>query len=282
MDYTEPVYIGAINSFDPEDLLKMNAKVLAKDQKIWLIECPYRLHDEAAIILNEILQEHFNMAVTMENGRIRAGAGSFNGYVNLIHCGTKGASKIPDGGLRLNFNSTRSRVSYPLTIKVALRNETLRQLVIEGSNWLNEYTDTDLAVLLRINENSRRTNVVSFDLVVFKRVKPFFTDNIFHPIPECRRWVCEADQKIRDLPFAELEEPLQIQVLARQNVSRSSLEAGQRVEVVLPLSGMNQFYYPLEPFGPESITIDLTDYFSHLFDMINQSVNMGIYPNLPI
>jgi hypothetical protein len=260
----------------------MNAKVIAKNQEIWLIECPFRLHDEAAIILNDILQEHFDMAVTMENGRTRAGAGSFNGYVNLIQCGTKGASKIPDGGLRLNFNSARSRVSYPLIIEVALRNETLRQLVIEGSNWLNEYTDTDLAVLLRINENSRRTNVVSFDLVVFKRIKPFFTDNIFHPIPECKRWLCETDQKVRELPFAELEEHLQIQVLMCQNVSRSSLEARQRVEVVLPLSGMNQFYHPLEPFGPERITIDLTDHFDQLFDMINESVDMGIYPNLTI
>lgn len=204
----------------------------------------------------------------------------FRGYVNEIECSTKGVAKYPDSSLCLNISSNRRRISPPVIIEIALRNENLRQLIIEGTNWLNQYSDTDIAVLLHINENRLRTNVVSFDLIVFKRTNPFVTDTVFYPNPECKGWFCASDQLARDMPKADLEAQLDVQIIARVNVSRSSLRARQRVEVNLPLSGLNEYYSPLEPFGCENIIIDLTGYFERLFDMINHSVDEGTYPNL--
>ena len=108
------------------------------------------------------------------------------------------------------------------------------------------------------------------------------SDMIFHPQPQCEQWSCKTDQEAKNLSIAELETQLQVQVIARINVSRDSLAAGQRVEFEIPLSGFNQYYFPRQPFQPNIVTVDLTGFFISLFANIDQSIREDVYPDLTL
>jgi hypothetical protein len=170
---------------------------------------------------------------------------------------------MADGSVKLNI--FQHRISLPIVIEVAFRNESRRQLLIEGANWVNEFTNTEACVLLKIKENAAQTDVDWFELFVFRRLRGLWSDARIKPTPYCRKEINIADIGTGNQTPVELGRLLELQVVGYFKISRSSLLAGERVLFDLSTMGLNDYYSPLEPFRTEMLTIDLTRCFEDIF-----------------
>jgi hypothetical protein len=207
MDYSSPIFIGNIEWYRPEDLLTIDAKVMVREKNLYLIECPLFVHDHAASILLRDFEFYLSQEIVYDELLLFHGnQGAFQGYVNKFMSGTEGVGKIPDGVIALDI--TRARISRPIVCETGFRNEGLRELLIEGSNWVNEFTDTDICILLEINENEEKTDVESFGLYVFKRCTPFWSTAYPKPEVAClENWSCTTvSEEIRGFTSPELAE----------------------------------------------------------------------------
>ena len=140
---------------------------------LWLIECPTHVHEQSAEALCNGLKDELNKCVVGPTQRFTAeGHSSFRRYVNQLECGGTDVQKMPDQSLMPKPRGHTMRSNPAIVIETAFRNENYRQLMIEGSGWLNEFNDVDMAFLLLGNENARKTDVFSFDFIAFKRMYP--------------------------------------------------------------------------------------------------------------
>lgn len=282
VDYAYPISIGPVDSFDPEALLHINAKVMVREHTIYLIECNTYIHDDCAVKLTNSVSENLNEALKGSWAEMGStGQGTFPGYVNSVKCGTCGVGKLPDGAVRVdNILRPTGRVSFPFVVEIGYRNENLKELLIEGANWTNSFTDTDISIMLSVNEDSSKSDVISFDFVIFKRKRPLFSDCVKKPKIECLGWSAEDSIQARSqLENKEIEKNLRVQLIAHINITRSFLRSGNRVSFLLPTSGLNAYYNPDKPFKRRFVPIDLTDIFFRIFAHIDISVKAGTYPN---
>lgn len=280
--YNKPVFVGFVNFYDPEELLEINAKVMVRENRIYLIECPLDLHEFCA---NEIAGEiawNLSKAIIFDERLVNQGCqGTFKGFVNKFMCGTSGIGKLPDDAIYLKI--PRPMISRPVIFEVSFRNEKLRELLIEGASWVNQHTDTDICVLLEVTENKQKTNVDFFGLYVFRRVSPFWSDVTPKPTITCiKDWSCsEISEELRNLDPMDLSELFHVEVLAHYPfISRKTLALGQKIIVNLPTDGLNKHCRPLKPFSDSILAIDMTNSVSSMFTTINSMVDNKTYPNI--
>jgi hypothetical protein len=278
IQYREMVKIGDIKDYDPKSLRHIDAKVTVCGHSIFLVECNTRVHELVASRLGVNIERLLNGLPSKGRRSEFQSIGNipFEEYVNLVECGTSGVAKIPDASLTMEPPPNRRRSSPWIVLEVAFRNETYRRLLIEGSNWVNQYSDTEFCVLVWIKENGQQADVDDMELLVFRRCFPFRSDQDEIGSPECTGW---ENLNPLDTIKEDLESQLRVSILFRQKVSRASLAAGQRVAFNLPTDMADTYFGQRRVFRDSRIRLDLTDTFEALFRGINARVAAHTYPN---
>jgi hypothetical protein len=230
-----------MDCYDPKEMLEIDAKVMVRKKCIYLIECPLDLHEFCTSEIAGEIAWNLSKAIIFDERLVnQGGQGTFKGFVNKFMCGISGLGKLPDDAISLKI--PRRMVSRPIIFEVSFRNERLRELLIEGASWVNEFSDTDICILLDIIENNEKSNVKAFGLHVFRRLKPFWSDVSPKPaITYIKDWACsEISEEIRALSAVDIAELFQVDVLGHYPyISRDTLALGQRIIVNLPTDGLN-------------------------------------------
>ena len=278
-EYDSPVFIGNTHWYDPVELYQIDAKVMVRESRIYLIECPLDVHEYAKALLLRELEWSLSTEIDCDKIMIISGEqGTFSHFVNKF-MRTQGVGKYPDGAITLNFQ--QSWISRPVILEVGFRNQKLRDLLIEGANWVNNFTDTDVCVLLECNETEGKIDVDSFGLYVFKRISPFWSLTTFKPTTYCRDdWSCSLTlEEIRALSASELEELFQVKVVGHfPRISRESLVSWQQIVVEFPTEGLNNQACPIKLFKENTVKVDFTKTFLDLFALIDFMVANESYP----
>jgi hypothetical protein len=192
-----------------------------------------------------------------------------------MECTTSGIGKAPDGSISISPPRNLYRISPWIVLEIAFRNESYKRLLIEGSCWVNQYSDTEFCVLVWIKENAQQTNVDYMQVLVFRRLFPFKSDLEAIPIPECITW---KPTNSLDIPTEDLAAPLHVSIIHRQDVSRATLARRERVVLKLPTDHADGYFGRRHVFREGAVFIDLTNTLESLFVEINARVDAKTYP----
>jgi hypothetical protein len=259
LNYSKAIPVGHVSDFDKKALEAIDAKVIVRDGLILLIECPYDTHEMVGSLLAfDLVQALQNLNIIPDTRIVPSGASTFKGYVNYLHCGSKGVAKIPDAQLGLigdgDFHYP-PRVSKSVVFETALRNESLVTLLNEGACWLNQQTDTVFSFLVKVVENETQSDVMEMNFFVFERTRLMKTGTPNTGPKMCRKW-SSTDDEVKNLTNEDLDFDLQIKVIHRQVITRDTLRAGIEVIVNMPLVQLGHYFdAPILCSSPPRLTL---------------------------
>lgn len=280
IDYKDKVIIGEIYKYTSEELLMINAKVVVRNGTLYLVECNTAVHGTVCGVINT------KIAIALDSNEsklpsacfISVGDAEFRSYVNMLECGTSHV-KIPDGAFMASLEEGLPRISKWFVVEVGFRNEDFKDLLIEGSSWVNKYSDTEFCMILWIKEATRNgvQNVDSIKIVVFQRITRFYSDVPNPPKKECKRWSCEDQREALDKTKTQLQVELRCKIIHKQDVTDESIDGGEQVVVTLPTAGSER-YFGEALFEEAEIELNLTDAFRIIFREIRGMRRVGTYP----
>lgn len=277
-NYSEKIEIGQVNSYHPDELMENDAKIIVRGRILYLVECKLKVHDLAVSIFGHHLADQLNSSsvkLIKENFR-QVGKVPFPGFVNKTDYYTNGLGKVPDGSMTLITRAKSRRVSESIVIEVAFRNMSFNDLLLEGSSWVNEFSDTEFCFLVWIKERDDTSDVEKFCLLVMQRIFPSQSGKEVE-VPRSE-WSFPADQVTLETPNDALEKQLGIKIIHRQDITRKGLAYGEKIVVNLPTKGLQAYFGGAQIFAKDEIEIDLTAAFKEIFSEIDHIVTTGTYP----
>ncbi len=151
-NYNKAIYIDEVKNFPEDELKRFDAKIIIKDGAVYLIECPSKGHEFIANTLMMSMINSLKPHLTNPSDIGSVGMFNFDNFVNMYES-TTSHRKIPDQSITFPSEMMKHE-GVLIIIEVAFNNETLLDLLKEGSNWLNGYSNCRLAILIKARFNS--------------------------------------------------------------------------------------------------------------------------------
>lgn len=178
-----PIVIGKVKDFSTQELENFCGDFLVHGELVFLTASTSWIHNKVAEVIAQWLADGINNFIGMRIVDHLAGSG-MKSFVNELGC-HQPQIKYSDFevGVR-SQNLKKSRAVSTIVGEVAYKNETFHELLLEGSGWINIYSDAEYCFLAKLNEVQGGFSV---RLIVVEKTKGFsFQKAIFQP-PE--RWV---------------------------------------------------------------------------------------------
>lgn len=131
----DPLIVGAITEFNPQEVLWPERKILVGNGKIRAISVPCTVHEKSAGMLAGSIYVPILMEFGLESYQL---SGSPTVALTNRLEGHPTFGKIPDGSLTPDFSLIGNRQTPTVILEVAVHNESLLDLMIEGRAWIDD------------------------------------------------------------------------------------------------------------------------------------------------
>ncbi len=262
--FNQKVILGNVEDFDFENFPKeKRLRVFVDGGKVYYISHPNPPHETTS----RKLEQSFMTAAGEQSLALWRDGSSTYGYANLLCCYV--GKKEADASFSLK-NATGRQLYPVIVVEVAYLHESVPMLLKEGAGWLNEMTDVQYCLLVKISEDGTKMEVILLERsveTVDDLTELNYDEELTKELVEARGLQCQhVTFKAKQ---AGLEDLLKVRILLRKTVTEDSLrETGIRFN--LSLENLTR---RTESVRDGVLSVDITDALLSSFERIRDYFN---------
>ncbi len=273
------VVVGRVEEYSPEELLSAEHKFSLVGDEIMIWQTPSPPHESVRMEIGMVITESLNSIALIGNFGMLAKHKLIE-TVDHYNCGRRKA-KIPDGLIHNHRLPCRKVKGRLMAIEVSYRNESFVELLWEGVQILSETTDCLYCLLVNIEENDSKTDMISVRFILMQRRHPYASDVQMAGKYQCIKSPFERyaeSSSITPEELIEAEDIFHVRILFDETHFFDQGRPSERRDLTLDSKAIDEWFDVQSPlFTYPEITVKWDNIVDGLDCLREQLTKFGLY-----